>query len=353
MGKGSAPEAPDYTAAAKATAQGDLANAQIAQYQNMVNQYTPQGSVEYSPEITGYTDASGKQMSLSDYNRLKAQPRTRDVIDPFTGKKMNADGFKAEDWIPINKWSQTVKMSPVEQAAFDRNNAINAELGKVATQGVGYVQDALDKPLSYSDLQQIGSPQQLQQQASDAAYAHATRYMDPMFDRRQRMTDNQLSNMGITRGSEAWKEGQDDLARERDASYEQARNLAYGQGMQGASQLFNQSTGKRQQEINERQSLRQDPINMLNAVRTGQQMSVTNQPNVATSSPSSMATTGGADLMGAASAQHNAAMASYNAQQAGSSALTSGLMGLGNSALSGPIGGSLATKFIGPTGMKK
>jgi len=50
-GKSSAPAAPDYTAAAQATAAGNLAAAQTATAANRVNQVTPYGTLNY--DITG------------------------------------------------------------------------------------------------------------------------------------------------------------------------------------------------------------------------------------------------------------------------------------------------------------
>lgn len=283
-GKSSPPPAPDYAAAAQATAQGNLANAKQAQLANMVNQVTPQGTVKYTQA-------------------------------------------------PSGQWTQTVNLSPSQQALFNQNQAINQQLGNVAQQGVGYVQQALNKPLSFDQMQALQSPGQIQQQASDAAYQNAARYLDPQFQRQQQALESQLSNQGITRGSEAWNNAiqQQDMARQQ--AYEGARNQAYLQGLQGAGQTYQQGMGTRQQQISEAQALQQNPINMLNAVRTGQQMQVAQQPQVGVSSPANMATVAGPDLLGAASANAQYNQGLYNTGAASNSNMMGGLFQLGSAAV--------------------
>jgi len=287
------PPPPNYAAAAQQTAQGNIETAQLAQTQNMVNQVTPQGTVTYTPNQIGTTSSGA----------------------------------------PINQWTQTVALNPQQQAMYQQNQDINQQLGNVAQQGLGYVQSALNQPLSFDSMQALQAPGDIQQQASDAAYQNATRYLDPQFQQQQAALESKLANQGITRGSEAWNTAMNNAAMQKEQAYGQARNQAYLQGMQGANQMFGQSLGTRQQQINEAQTLQQNPLNMLNAVRTGQQMQVTNQPQVATSSPGQMATTAGPDMLGAANAQYNAQLANYNAQQAGANNMMGGLFGLGSASL--------------------
>lgn len=291
-GKSSPPPAPDYTAAAKQTAAGNAQQAQIAQYGSMTNQVTPYGTVTYTPKQVGST-AGGD---------------------------------------PLMQWTQTVNMTPQQQAMFDQNQAINQQLGNVAQQGIGYVQTALNKPLSLDQMQALQSPGQIQQQASDAAYANATKYLDPQFQRQQQSLESQLANQGITRGSEAWNNAmqQQDMAKQQ--AYEGARNQAYLQGLQGAGQTYQQGMGTRQQQISEAQLLQQNPLNMLNAVRTGQQMQVANMPQVGTSSPAPLQQVAGPDLLGATQGMYNAQLGASNAANAGQAGMMQGVAGLASAA---------------------
>ena len=288
-GKGSAPPAPDYTGAAQATAAGNKEAAIAAQEGNMINQYTPYGSVEYTQRGTSATGT------------------------------------------PL--WSQTVNLSPEQKLAYEKDVAMNAALQDVGTQGLGYVQSALDKPLSFEGMQQIGTPGEIQQQAADAAYQNAMRYVEPRLQRQQASLENQLANQGITRGSEAWNAAMQDAEANRENIYSQAQNAAYTAGLTGANQAYNQALGARQQQISEAQTLQSNPLNMLNAVRTGSQMQTSAQPQVGVSQPGQLATWSGPDLLGAATAQGQYNQGLYNAQQASQSNTMSGLMGLGGAGM--------------------
>lgn len=411
-GKSSPPPAPDYTAAAQQTAAGNLATARIGQYGNMVNQYTPQGSVTYTPRTTGYISTSGQNLTADEYNARKAAGE-------------DVSGFN-----PLEQWSQTVTMSPEQQRAYEQDAAMNERLRGVAGQGIDYVQQALNKPLqdpgkairsvelsdftqdigtqkyqnqiaNAGDLQRtVNDPELLQQQVTDALYKQQTQYLDPQFTQSQAKLENQLANQGITRGSEAWNNAIQEQARQKQQAYESARQGAIGQGVGAAStlygnqlaggqfvnaaqaqqfaqnqaqqqaynqaqqamydqlmgnanlrnaaqsQLFNQRLSNAQlynaglqQDFGNQQTLRQEPINILNAVRTGSQLQSAQQPQVNVSQPGQMATVSGPDLLSAATAQGQYNQGLYNAQQAQSSNQMSGLMGLAGT---GMMAGAMA-----------
>jgi hypothetical protein len=106
-------------------------------------------------------------------------------------------------------------------------------------QAPGYVQDALNKPFTFSNTQAALNPGQLQQQAADTAYQSATRYLDPQFARQQSSLENQLANQGITRDSEAWNNATNQFNENKNQAYDQARSQAYTQGLSGANQALN------------------------------------------------------------------------------------------------------------------
>ena len=291
MGMQDPPPTPDYGAAARQTSAGNASQAQVAQYGSMTNQVTPYGSVNYTSQNVG----------------------------------------KTKQGDPLNQWTQTVNLSPDQQKLFDQNIAINQGLGNVAQQGLGYVQSALDKPLDFSSAQQLYTPGQIQQQASDAAYRNASQYLDPQYQQAQSSLENQLANQGITRGSEAYNTAMANQNRQKQQAYESARNQAYLQGMQGGQQAYTQGMGNRQQQISELQALRQDPINMLNAVRTGSQMQVAQMPQVGQSNPAALNMVAGPDMLGAVNAQYTAESNNVNAANANTSSMINAGMGmLGN-----------------------
>jgi hypothetical protein len=302
MSQPSAPPAPDYAAAAQQTSAGNASQAQVAQYGSMTNQVTPYGKVAYTAQNVGKTPQGD----------------------------------------PLNQWTQTVTLSPEQQALFNQNQDINKSLGNIAQTGVGYVQNALDKPLDFSQNQQLYTPGQLQQQASDAAYQNAAQYLDPQFKQSNAQLANRLANQGITQGSEAYNNAMLNAGNAQQQAYESARNQAYIQGLSGGQQQYQQALGTRQQQIAEQQALQQNPLNMLNAVRTGSQMQVAQMPQVGQSNPAALQAVAGPDMLGAATAQGQYNMNTYNQQMASNNAMMGGLMQLG-----GQAGGMMGGAFLG------
>lgn len=438
MGKSSPPPAPDYAAAARETAAGNAEQALIAQYGSMTNQVTPYGQVNYTSQQVGKTSEGN----------------------------------------PLNQWTQTVTMTPEQQALFNQNQAINQQLGDVAQSGVGYVQNAMANPLQGQELannlsptaqkmasginmptlanqirnageisSQIDSagnitrgfdntanrlqtsvqdPNLLLQDTTNALYRANTQYLDPQFEQDQADLENKLANQGITQGSEAYNRAMGNFELSKQRAYESARNAAIGGGMQAAqgmfgmnlqggqfanqalgqaynqnlgaagfgnqaqNQLFAQNQAAQQaqnaaqqqafaqnmanaqfqnqaaqgmfgmgmqnaalqnqaanqefqqalqsgqfqnqtaaQKLAQAQTLQQNPINMLNAVRTGSQMQVAQMPQVGVSQAAPLQAVAGPDLLGAAQGQYSAATGANNASNAQSSSALQGGLGAG------------------------
>jgi hypothetical protein len=265
MGKGgSAPPPPDYRAAAQETAAGDLEAARAAAAANRVNQVTPYGSLTYSQNPD---------------------------LDNFGNPTFTA----------------TQTLSPSQQRLLDYQNATSEGLGELTGTGLKYVSGMLQDPFSTKDLASLGF---------DPAQTYQDAYMqrlNPQIQQSREQTDQRLANQGITVGSKAYEE-----AKRLQAQRE--NDLLLGATTQG----FGTGLAARQQGFNEAAYQRNEPLNTLNAVRTGAQ--VTNPSYV---SVPQQATTKGADLLGAATAEGNYNTASANAQQAGQSNMTSGLVTLG------------------------
>ena len=100
----------------------------------------------------------------------------------------------------------------------------------------------------------------------------------------------------------------------------QAAQQAYQQALQSGS--FQNLTA--QQKFAQAQALQQNPLNMLNATRTGQQMQVAQMPQVGQSNPVALQSVAGPDMLGAAQAQGQYAMNTYNQQMAAYNAMMSG-----------------------------
>jgi hypothetical protein len=107
------------------------------------------------------------------------------------------------------------------------------------------------------------------------------------------------------------------------------------------AQLANQARGQGFQELAYQ---RNEPINTLNAVRSGSQVTTPNQFYV---NAPQQATTAGADYLGAAGMTGNAAIANANAENANRNAMMQGLFSLGGAAMMSDIRTKENIKHIG------
>lgn len=262
-GGGGMPKAPDYKGAAEATAAGNLQAAQQAAAANRVNQYTPYGSSVYS------------------------------------------EGGKDSQGNPI--YNQTVNLSPAQQQLLDQQNKTSLGLGGLQDQSLQYVQNQLQRPFDTAGLpaRSINAGQT----AQDAIMAR----LQPQFDKDQDRLQTQLANQGLQPGSAAYNDAL--------TQFQQGKNDAYSQAALQGITLGDQS---RQNALQEQSFLRNEPINTLNALRSGSQVT---QPTF--NGVPQQATTAGPDYLGAADAQYQGLLNAYSNKTAGQNALMSGLFGLG------------------------
>jgi hypothetical protein len=318
FGKPTQAATPDYTGAAEATAAGNLDAARAATAANRVNQVTPYGSLNYA--VTGQ--------------------------DPYGNPT----------------WTATTSLSPEQQQLYNYDIASSLGLGQLQSKGLNYVGQMIDQPFSTSGLPQLSSQlnaptlqTSLDNQGMagwDKATGLIMQRLAPQLERQQRSLDTQLANQGIMRGSEAYEQAQQDLAMKQNDLLNQAalsgqsvqQNL-FGQSLQAGqfgntaqqqmlanqlsqANLQNQARGQGFQELAYQ---RNEPINTLNAVRSGSQVTTPNQFYV---NAPQQATTTGADYMSAAQATGNANIANANAQNAYQNAMMSGFFKLGSAGLS-------------------
>jgi hypothetical protein len=262
----SAPDAPDYAGAASQTAAGNLAAARQATAANRVNQYTPYGSLEYKINPESQWDIYGNPT-----------------------------------------WSSTQSLSPEQQQLLNIQNQTSLNLGNLQNQGLSYVENMISKPFDTSGLAQTGiNPGETMQDS-------IMRRLQPQIEQNREAFDVKMANQGIPVDSEAYRRAAlTQSQRENDlmtSAVIQGTNTGLAANQQGFGQLG---------------YIRNEPINTLNAIRSGSQ--VTN-PSYISNIPQ-QATTAGADMLGASQMGYNAQMGDFNAQQAAQSNFNSGLMGL-------------------------
>ena len=263
----SAPAAPDYRAAAQETAAGNLDAARQATAANRVNQVTPYGNLSYA--ITG--------------------------SDPYGNPT----------------WTATQTLSPAQQQLLDYQNQTSLGLGKLAGQGLGYVENMLQTPFDVSKLPSTGfNPSQTYQEAYMQRLA-------PQLQMGREQLAQDLANKGIDIGSKAYEnamrmQGQ----REND--------LLLGATTQG----FDVGNRARAAAFGELAYQRNEPINTLSAVRTGSQVQ---GPQFVNSF--NQATTAGPDILAASQMGYNAQMGDFNAKQRAQENLNQGLFSLASAGI--------------------
>jgi len=267
-GKSSAPAAPDYAASAEKTAAGNLDMAKYSTNANRINQKTPYGELTYN--YTPQYDASGKE----------------------TG----------------GGWSQTETLTPQAQAALDQQLALNQKYGEVANIGFDKARSIFENP----ELDTSALPQRainVGQTAQDAILSR----LNPQLEQQDEAMRARLANQGITLGSQAYNKEMMQAAQNRNDLTTQA-----------ALQGINLDQNNRASALQEQAYLQDRPLNLINALRSGNQVNAPQFQQFA-----QQATTQGANYLGADQANYGAQMDSYNAGQAASSGLTSGLFGVG------------------------
>lgn len=194
-------------------------------------------------------------------------------------------------------YTANIDLTPSGQQILDQQNKLSTGLFNAQDTALGQVNGR--GPLDANSMQAL----------ADKTYSNYTSRLDPQWQHQQQMTDTQLRNQGLTPGMEAYDNAMRD--------FNQAKNDAYTQASQAAINTMPQTYQLAQAQY-------EQPLNELNALRTGSQ--VTNPQFMNTPQQQTAA---GPNLLGAAQATGAYNQGLYNSQQAANGSFMSGLMGLG------------------------
>lgn len=373
MGKKSVPQAPDYTAAAEKTAGSNQQAQTRADWTNRPTQTDIYGNTT-SWKASAATDPSTGQPITQWAQSTQLAPQQQAMLDQgqrIQGGMMTAgEGMLGRAQDAVSKPFDTSGMQGWAQGP----QAGGLMAGNLTGAGQG-IQGSLDTG-SLGGMPQADDAGR--QRIENALFDR----MAPQHQQAQAGLETKLQNMGLTRGSEAWnRESQrlgDQQSRERFNALEmggQEQQRQFGMGMQGRQQGWNEMQGAgnfqnaaqaqgygqragemaqnfgqqaqagqqnfqqgmagseynnalRGKQMQEASSLRQMPLNELNAYLSGNQVQ---NPNFGSFNTSQSA--GGANYSGAAANQYNAGLDAYNAKQATTQGLMSGLGGLASTGL--------------------
>jgi len=392
------PPAPDYTGAAQATAAGNVAAARATAKANRVNQYTPYGSVEYSQPDPTDPDRWNMTQKLSESGQRQFEQNQAineqlgnlsqkgiGYVGESLEKPMSLDGMYGGKG-PANysnlKKLRTADYSKLQNIGVsDYNGLQNIGVSDFSNLRPGQIQEAASNA-AYQNATRYLDPQINQQQsaletqlANQGVQRGSEAYNNAMRDftaQRNQQYDSARSQAYIQGLAGAEQEFGQRLTKKQ-AKYAQAMgirqqqvgesNAKYAQAMGIRQQQVGESNAKyaqrmgirqqrvgekntrftqgqtaRQQQIAEMQMLRQDPLNTLNALRTGQQMNVTQMPGQL-QVPGQQGVAG-PDYLGGITAGGSFNQGIYNASQAAQANQNAGLYGAG-----AQVGGALIDRY--------
>jgi hypothetical protein len=202
-------------------------------------------------------------------------------------------------------WTATTSLSDVGQQLLNNQNAASLGLGGTINAALGRVQSTMGQEFN-PNLPSTGfNPGQSYQEAYMQRLA-------PQIEQNREAMQARLANQGIAPGTQAYDNAMRQQAQRENDLLLGATTQGFGVGSQANQQAFNQEMTKYNM-----------PLNTLSALRSGSQVQ---NPSFVNSAQ--QATTGGADILGAAQMGYNAQMGDFNAKQAAQQSFNQGLMGL-------------------------
>lgn len=338
MGKStpSAPAAPDPNAVASAQTASNkdtalynfglnnpTVNTPMGSSSFTINNSTPTYNMDaYNQALQAWQQAGGNSQGSQNGQTVNGQlmqssnPEAPGYIVPGTDSSGNAGAMPTLAQYMTNSGgnptaTQNITLAPDQQQLYNQQTQQSIGLSNLANQLMPTVGNALSQSLpTYSSLQDASK------QAQDAYYNSQMAYLQPQQATSKEQLDNQLANQGIMAGSDAYNTAQDAMARQNTFSNQQAMNNAILQGPQNAQALFGLDVSALNQ-----------PLNELNALRTGSQVSM---PTASGVNPSSAQPT---NVAGITQQGYQNSLNGYNQQIASNNNTTNGLFGLGGNAL--------------------
>ncbi len=196
----------------------------------------------------------------------------------------------------------TDSLTPAGQARWDQEQRITGNIGNVAEAGLDRVGQAMSTPFS------LGSADAIQNKAEGALLSR----LEPRLAEDKEALRTQLINTGFRPGTEG---------------YDRAMKRADEQSTDARMQAVISALGTRGQSIQEENFLRNIPLNELNALRSGSQVSM---PQFQQFQGQNIAPP---PIMQGTVAQGGAEKDIFNAQAAQQGGLTSGLFSLGGAGM--------------------
>ena len=298
-----------------------FAQSQAKMESQLANQGITRGSEAYNNAMLNFNNQ--KQQAYTDARNQAIGQGTAAAQGLFG---MGLQGAQFGNTSLGQQFGQNVTAQQLANSAAGQNNA-NAQTNMGLTNaalGQQFGQNVTAANFANSAQQQAYNQAQGNAQFQNAAQA-------------QQYGQN-LSNMQAQNAAVNQRFGMDTS---NQADSNNAQQLTFNAGLANAnlnneqlSQLYNQQLQSAQlsnqasnQQLAQNQAIQQNPLNILQALRTGAQLNTANLPQVGTSQPGQLANWQGADMLGAATAQGQYDQSVYNAQAAANAQLMSAGIG--------------------------
>jgi hypothetical protein len=306
-----------------------FAQSQAKMESQLANQGITRGSEAYNNAMLNFNNQ--KQQAYTDARNQAIGQGTAAAQGLFG---MGLQGAQFGNTALGQQFGQNVTAQQLANASAGQNNAnaqtnmglTNAALGQQFGQNV--------TSANFANAAQQQAYNQAQGNAQFQNAAQAQQYG-------QNLSDMQAQNTAVGQ-----RFGMDTS---NQASTNNAQTQQYNAAMANAnlnnqqlSQLYNQqlqsgqmSNAASNQQLAQNQAVQQNPLNILQALRTGAQLNTANLPAVGVSQPGQLANWQGADMLGAATAQGQYDQSVYNAQAAANAQMMSAGIGA-----AGALGGA-------------
>lgn len=273
-----------------------------------------------------------------DYAGAAAAQGAANVESATASSKLNnpnvINPYGTQTWADVGENGRptlTQTFSPEQQSLYQKSMQTKGLLGDLGIQGA----DAL-KGVVGTDIDLSGMPASPGDAAAtrEGVYNAMMSRVNQDIDSSRDQAKSDLVAAGIPPGSAAYEAAMDRINRQQTDARQQALLAAGQEGQRD----FTMDTQARKDAIAELLMGRQTPLNEINALMSGSQVS---NP-FAVPGAAQNTNIQPAPIFGATQAQYGADMAGYNAGQASTGNMMSGLFSLGSAAMGAPSGGFLS-----------
>lgn len=328
-GGSSAPAAPDPTTTSAAQT---ASNEQTALYNFGLNNpsvNTPLGSSTYTQTSPGGYDNAAYQAALSQYEDASNAQFTA------TGQGYSSAPPELTSYAQSPTYTQNINLSPAEQTILDQQQGNIIQQGQNATTAQNNVTNLLQTPYNLQgNIPQTlsGGDQQADlQNAENSLYGQQTQYLDPQFSQEQSQLQAQLQNQGLAPGSNAYNTAMQNFGLQKQQAYSNAADTATSGGAAYQAQLSQTGLANQAQQAQLYTQQYQEPLNLYSSLMSG------TSPTMPQFSGVNTASAAPTNVLGAYQNSYQDQLNAYNAQTGASNSTTSGLFGLGGSALSASL----------------